>query len=87
MCGKKLGIYSVGNGQTLKEWLVKEIHDQISISERLLQKCGRSRSEGKMDLGRPNSFPSKWMRAIEIKTGEMKNLSWGNSVRDKKGRV
>lgn len=36
MCGKKLGIYSVGKGQTLKEWLVKEIHDQISISERLL---------------------------------------------------
>lgn len=54
---------------------------------KITTEIGRSRSEGKMDLGRPNSFPSKLMRAIEIKTGEVKNLSWGNSVRDKKGRV
>lgn len=40
-----------------------------------------------MELGRPNSFPSMWMSAIEIKTGEMKNLSWGNTVGDNKGRV
>lgn len=42
---KKFGIYSVENGKTIKEWLAWETHDQILISERLLQDYDRNRSE------------------------------------------